>query len=485
MLPSGVRSGTIGSAYGTPVRPMPRPAGQRMSAVPPLAPAPAVAREIFPGLTNTLVGLYALMLTVPIAEILIIYFHAHVSVVVIADVLLTLLLIVSGNLGRFFETPMGKPWMAVGVLYMFASVFGIYKGGSVPFMFQYLIRFHVVPIYFCALTLTPPDVRRALRWIAWGMLLLVVLCAKFGMSEEGRFFLPDTSLSNPNDLAFALLFGMGCLILNKSILSRLAALGTCVIMLYFVLKTASRANLLTLIAMLVVLFILAPRRAKLALGLAVPVVAAVLIAMTPSFALMRLSLIVPHTSATLNDIQLANAVGSAEARTELQQRAIALTIQHPLFGVGAKQFQNGVENMVRAATGQKSGWQGAHNTYLEVAAENGIPAAILYCLTLFYCARMNIRTYKLCRSNPLLAHAATQSLALILMTMCFLVCVAFSNNAYDPRVGVLIGMSAANFLAVRDEMRRHDAASHGVPTITPPPAPQQFRGAPRARLSPV
>src|SRR5579863_293284 len=226
--PLRARGAAPGPAGGV-VRPYPGPQYQAVN-------PPALSGNSLPGPRHMLVGVYALMLTVPIAEIIIVYLHIHIPVVVIVDLLLTVLLILSGAVGRFMRTPMAAPWLAALVLYAIAAALGIYKGESVPFIAAYGVRFHVVPIYFCALLLKPAHVRHVMRWIGWGMLLLVLLCLKFGTSEGGRFFLPDTSLQNPNDLAFAFLFGASCLLLNSSLAMRLVALATCPAILFFVLK---------------------------------------------------------------------------------------------------------------------------------------------------------------------------------------------------------------------------------------------------------
>ena len=49
---------------------------------------------------------------------------------------------------------------------------------------------------------------------------------------------------------------------------------------------------------------------------------------------------------------------SQAARTELQERAIDLTLQHPLLGVGALMFADAVEEMVRANLGSQIGMAG-------------------------------------------------------------------------------------------------------------------------------
>ena len=393
------------------------------------------------------------MFTVPIAEGLIIYLHVHIPVVVIVDALLTLILLSTGLAARFLKAPMAKPWMALIVPYFLAAVLGVYKGASIPFIFEYGIRFHVVGLYCCAVAVKPAQVRSVLRWIGWGMILLVLMCAKFGDVKDGRFYLPDTSLENPNDLALALMFGMPCLALNSSKVMRLVSLAVYPIMLYFILKTGSRASLITVVAMIGTLFMLAPKRAKLLMAVALPVVGAAMVMLVRSETLSRLTLIVADTSNVQVSGQLSGAIGSQEARTELQKRAIQLSLRNPVFGVGALQFTNAVDLMVRETIGVKSGWQGAHNTYLEVAAENGIPALILYVAALVYCFKLNYQTYKVCRADSALEGIAPQSLALLVMTVAFCVCIGFNNDDYDPRAGLLVGLSAANFLAVRDERK--------------------------------
>jgi O-antigen ligase len=432
---------------------------------PQFAPVQVSVFSDAPGISHWILGSYALMLTVPIAEILIVFGHVHIPVVVIADFILTILVIASGRVAKFLQTPMAKPWLGTLFLYVVAAAFGVYKGESVPFILEYGVRFHVVPLYCCAIAVSTLQVRHVLRWIGWGSLLLVVLCAVFGESREGRFLLPDTSLQNPNDLAFAFLFIVVCLLLNSSKISRVIAWLTVPMIIVYVLKTGSRASLVTIFAVIATAFILSRRSIKLLILVALPICAALVVAVVPSYTLQRLTLIVANTDDVAVEGQLKHAVDSQEARTALQMQAIRLALHHPLFGVGANQFANAVDDMVREETGEKSGWQGAHNTYLEVAAENGIPAMILYMWTLFLCARVNLQTYRRCQRDPLLAHAAAQSMAMVLMTVAFVVCVAFSNNAYDPRVGILVGLSAANYLAVKSELERRAPAAKPVAVL--------------------
>src|SRR5580704_16846627 len=183
-------------------------------------PAPSSVLTQVPGENQNgpwviLLGFYTLTFAVPLAEMLIVYWHAHIPVVVIADLILTLGLIVSGRVGEFLKTPLAKPWMAALVCFLFAAVFGLYPGRSVPFITEYGLRFHVFPFYCCGIAVSTKNVRHVFSWICWGSFLLLFLCLVYGQMDDGRLVIPSTDLANPNDLGLALLFMISSLLVPK------------------------------------------------------------------------------------------------------------------------------------------------------------------------------------------------------------------------------------------------------------------------------
>ena len=64
---------------------------------------------------------------------------------------------------------------------------------------------------------------------------------------------------------------------------------------------------------------------------------------------------------------------------------------------------------------------------------------------------MNLSAYRSCRKDKRLRGALGQSLCLILLTAAYCVGIAFSNAEYDPHLDLLVGLSAANYLAMRRE----------------------------------
>lgn len=434
------------------------------------------------GVLVAMLGAYTLMCTVPIAELLVTHVGIHIPIVIAAQVVLTLGLLTVGRLGEFWKTPVAKPYMAVLFLMGLAAAFAFYHTASIELYVPYALRFHILPFYFCAIAVTTKQVRRAFSWMGWGAFLLLALSFAYGRVTEDRFGIPETTLSNPNDLGFAILFVMTGLLVLQSKVSRVLVVLSLPLFFVYLLKTGSRADMLTLACLIAIGFYFAPWKWKMITLLAMPVVGVAVLTVVPQQTLARLATIVVNPmSAASKSFELEQALASQAARLQLQERAIALTLRHPFLGVGVNNFESAVEVMVQETLHEKSGWQVAHNTYLQMAAENGIPAFIFYVWSLILCLKMNIQSYRTCRKTPQLSGAVTQSFALILTSLMFMVCTAFSNNSCDPHLGVLVGLTAANYLAVKRE-------SGEVPQAGPVPVmrmAQPRRARPVQALMPV
>jgi len=427
--------------------------------------------------------MYSFMLMLPITEVLKTWTGVYIPLLPVLAVLLCVSIVFSGQLGRFWAVSISKPWMLLLGLMLVAAIFGQYRSASTLFIAEYGARYHVLPFYCCAFIFTTGQVRRCLYWLCGAGLLLLLICLRFGEQAEGRFFvLPGTSLSNPNDLAFTLLLSATILLLlmyAKSIPLRVIGAISIPLIFYFVLKTASRANFVTLVVLLPVAFWVMSRRVKIAILILGPIAAACIIATVPSNALARLVLIWSDPNAHLaDDPNFVGAIESQITRTQLQERAAKLALRNPLLGVGAQQFQVAVEKMVREETGRKSGWQEAHNTYLEIAAENGVPALLCFLASLFLTLKMNIFCYRTCRAHRAMRPALGQSVCLLLMTVAYMVGLTFSNSSYDVHLDLLVAFTAANFLAIRQEL-----AALGVPQPLSTPSAAPLMVAPQPVLA--
>jgi len=180
--------------------------------------------------------------------------------------------------------------------------------------------------------------------------------------------------SNPNDLAMtlciALPFCFAFLLGGRGIIRKVIWTLAMLIMTYAVFLTGSRSGLLALVfsggACLWEFGVKGGRRYLVVLGCA----ATLVLGLVGGKALrVRLGASVEDDVSTL-DAQTAYA--SEIQRKALLIKSLVVTAQHPLFGVGAGNFQ--------VVSGM---WHETHNSYTQMSSEAGLPALILYLMILW------------------------------------------------------------------------------------------------------
>jgi len=359
-----------------------------------------------------------------------------------------LLYLVSGQPFRFAQTPFFLPWVVLLFWWLLAGATGIYKGRSIPFLLEYAIRIHTLPLIFCGIALDLRGMRKILYGCGFAVPVLLAACYKWGTMLEDRFVILDTSAGNANDLALRLLlFGSLFLVFfGGGMALRFLGILTLPILIYYVLKTGSRANLLTMSIIVVVSLFLLPGAKKV-----LPILALMgffcAIPFLPRSTLNRLVsfFYVPTSIETMRGAELAQgAVDSTNARMQLQRRAIELTMQHPLLGVGPLNFEDGVDDMVQKEERHRSGWQVAHNGYLQVAADTGLPGAILFTWLIWMCLRTNYRSFRQSEGE-----AALISFVILLASLVYAIGILFCSVAYDFYLSLLVGLTAANLLVLQ------------------------------------
>lgn len=141
---------------------------------------------------------------------------------------------------------------------------------------------------------------------------------------------------------------------------------------------------------------------------------------------------------------LRMAAGSQKERLQLIIKAVSLTFEHPVFGVGMGDFSSASAH--QWSTGSGRDWVQTHNTYLQYSSELGLPGLMLYILLL-------VTTFKTLRrareqipeggpgTKPymlrLICDATTISLTGYLLTS------AFANVGYQCYFFVVAGIAQA------------------------------------------
>jgi len=180
-------------------------------------------------------------------------------------------------------------------------------------------------------------------------------------------------LFNPNDLAINIAISfplcVAFLLVTKGIFRKILWSFGLITMLYGVYATYSRSGLIAIIISGIICFwaygIKGKRRGILVATALLGVVGLGVVVSSATYRARVASLFAG------GDIQDSGDHGSLEKRSYLLKLSLSLAAQHPVFGVGPGCYPIFSE-----------GWQVAHNTYTEFAAEAGIPGLSLFLLAL-------------------------------------------------------------------------------------------------------
>jgi len=151
---------------------------------------------------------------------------------------------------------------------------------------------------------------------------------------------------------------------------RLIGLGAATALIVIVILTQSRGGFLGLITVLVPSAIALTRRQPRTVVAMAAVLAAGLFAAPASFWQRMGGLSKATNVETIGDM---DAEGSARERYAVMQTALRILSDHPVLGVGLGAYQR-----VNAEYSPSIGRKDTHNTYLNVAAETGIPGLLIF-----------------------------------------------------------------------------------------------------------
>lgn len=189
------------------------------------------------------------------------------------------------------------------------------------------------------------------------------------------------AFSNPNDLASYLLLPLSiaaaALHTERHRVLRLGALAGCLLIPLVVFLTGSRGAMLGLLCFVAVAVLTNKHRGRLLAAGAVGL--ALVIAFAPKSSWDRLFSVATADAQNLNKL---NDQGSARERYEIWRVARAIAEDHPIFGVGSGAYRHVhyryVKFQVRNFGPFAGGERDPHSTYLNVAAETGVPGAVLF-----------------------------------------------------------------------------------------------------------
>jgi O-antigen ligase len=372
--------------------------------------------------------------------------------------LVGIFLVITGSFLVAFRDSIGKYMLAFTACFLVSIPFGVWRGGSIQILTNQWLMSFVIFTATASLIADFTQYVRTAKTIALAILALAILSITFGTMENGRLFLERGRFANPNEMAQALLLGMPfwwALYVNfRSPVSKLVAACSLVLMLYVIAKTGSRGALISVVVIVAFMFVRASvvGRMKLLVSAAVLLVLAMLI--LPGGLKARYQTFFsqddldtetagPGNQPPGDSDMLGSAVASANSRKAMLVRSLAITLHHPIVGVGPGNFPV-EENAMAIAEGKRRGaWLGTHNTFTEVSSECGIPALFFYAGMVVLSFRKTYSLYRRTESDPKLKEIGAHALGLNYSLIAFTVTGIFVHAAYTALLPVLAGLAVS------------------------------------------
>jgi len=273
----------------------------------------------------------------------------------------------------------------------------LWPGGSLAFILGVYSKTLAIFCLLVQVVVTP----RRLRTVAWGLALMAIPLAAFGIREylAGRFISSGAVrriqsyeaplTQNPNDLALMLNLilplTLALILMQRAPLPRLVLIIGALLSVVAIILTFSRAGFITLAVTGALYLARALRRPGRGWALAVLVLALLGTPFLPQGYLDRLS--------TITNIR-SDPTGSAQERWGDTQAALEFVSENPVVGAGIGMNALAL-NELRGAL-----WKKIHNAYLEYAVDLGLPGLALFLIILVGCIRATVLVMRRTAARP-------------------------------------------------------------------------------------
>ena len=398
---------------------------------------------------------------------------AHIAMIV--AVLALFAVLITGSIRRVFASPVSMLILLFTAWMIVCLPFSTWRGGTVLM----LKKSWAISLLTCVLTsaaiVTLEHCRKTVYTVAAATLTIVFMGLISGSTtaqagDVGRYGLEEGTLKNSNTFAAVLLIGLPfCLILawnERRGFRKLAASVGSVLIVLMVIRTGSRAGLITLAVLFLMLLVHVPASKKVMMLVGVLLAGSIGVTIASRSALDRYRTLFSDDDQYVSSAELSAAKSSA-ARKRLLVESIIMTFKNPIVGVGpgvfmAASYQEAVKN------GLPPLWRETHNTFTQVSSETGFPGLLIYCGALFLCFRAAAFIRKATRPHPELRHIYNMAYGLRLSLVAFTITAFFASHAYFVLFPMLAAISACFLRAAQAELAVVQAQRWKAPTLPPP-----------------
>jgi len=297
----------------------------------------------------------------------------------------------------------------------------------------YMQAFVVGAVLFAAaagLLNTAADFSKLFMTLACAGVVAALLGVVWSGQHYGRFALRMGAYADPNYYAMGLLAVMPLMwttVARKALWVRIAGLLAMALPLLLLVKTGSRAAVISIVVMLVVLFLLSSLTARIVIGGLAAVAVVALLAFVPNVLKSRLA---------PSDAQSAEQNSSA-ARQTLLVTGLVMTLNNPLLGLGPGNFARAIVDEGRMR-GEEYAPLGTHNAYTQISSETGVPGIILFLLLIGFSIVKLVSLLRQTSANDEL-HELARGMLLSLAGVCIFL--FFLSEGYNPLVYLWLGLA--------------------------------------------
>ena len=319
----------------------------------------------------------------------------------------------------------------------------IVRGTSFDLLFGNFIKTFLMFLVIAAGVRGVRDVERiAVAYLASAALYAAVIVSRFDLGDGDSWRLGDLYYYDANDFATFAVTAMpiALYVIHRARVGyqRLLGIAALALLTLAFVRTGSRGGFIALIA--VVAFVNLGYRA---IALRWRLTATVLVALVVLLAASDRYWAQMGTIMSDSDYNRSEETG----RMKIWERGVGYMLQYPVFGVGANNFGAAEGTLSPFAQRQQLGrgvkWNAAHNSYVQVGAELGIPGLVMFIgmiAAAFIALRRSNRNATASRRD----HAApelTQALSASLIA--FAVGAVFLSLAYSEILFTLLALSVA------------------------------------------
>ena len=391
-------------------------------------------------------------------------------------ILMLITTVATGNVSRVVRSPVWICTILFTGWVFIATLFSTWRGDSSTMAIESL-RFCGLVTGILAATSTRSHLTGLIRCLALSSFTAALMGLIWGIDSYGRLVVPTGTFADPNQYAMFLLFGLPlCFMValtTDNTLLKLASYLAMAPLLYTLLRTGSRGGLMGLLVFFVFMVFRANIQQRILILVTVVVVIPGVFLMLPTYLKARYftlfdsnrqaEMLAESDAADSNFARerLQADAGSSEARFRLLFDSIAMTLRHPITGVGPGQFP--MQNWQwYKDQGQNSAYLTTHNTYTQASSEMGIPGLILLLATIFSGIRETWRGLRNSGSSPPAMRDVLKLMQVTIFIM--MMCAFFLSMAYNAIFAIMSAVAAVIAAHVLG-MARWAAASPAPPVV--------------------